>query len=59
MIIHASLRDNNYLLTGNKVALFHRDKLEIFYYPSDSDSSRVCRGEKRHFILYFFTLLTH
>ena len=42
---------NNYLLTGNKVALFfHRDKLEIFYYPSDSEgnnSSRVCRGEKK------------
>ena len=36
---------NNYLLTGNKVALFHRDKLEMFYYPSDSEGndSSLCK----------------
>ena len=39
---------NNCSLTGNKVTLFSREKPEIFYYSSDSEtnnSSRVLRGK--------------
>ena len=46
-------KNNNYLLTVNKVTLFSREKPEIFYWSSDSEtnnSSRVLRGKKCHFL---------
>ena len=44
------LGHNNYLLTGNKVALFSSRQSQDILLPSDSEgnnSSRVCRDEKK------------
>ena len=43
----------NYLLTANKVPLFHRDELDILFERSEkTNSSRVHRGEMK--VLFLF-----